>query len=84
MSKYWQGKNQGGPHNQGLVSDEETGKTIAVVYDAENTRLIAMAPRMLEALEALVEVVDKEDRSEKLWACFEDAQEVIKDVKEEC
>ncbi len=35
---------------QGLICDEETGKTIAVCYDAKHAQLIALAPKLLEAL----------------------------------
>jgi hypothetical protein len=35
---------------QGLICDEETGKTIAVCYDAKYAQLIASAPNLLEAL----------------------------------
>jgi hypothetical protein len=35
---------------QGLICDEETGKTIAVCYDAKHAQLIASAPKLLEAL----------------------------------
>jgi len=35
---------------QGLVNDEETGKTIAVCYDAKHAQLIALAPKLLDAL----------------------------------
>lgn len=39
------------PFDQGLVTSEKTGENIAVTYKAENARLIAAAPDMLEALE---------------------------------
>jgi hypothetical protein len=35
---------------QGLIIDEETGKTIAVCYDAKHAQLIALAPKLLEVL----------------------------------
>jgi hypothetical protein len=33
---------------QGLICDEETGKTIAVCYDAKDAQLIASAPKLLD------------------------------------
>jgi len=38
-------------HDQGLVIEEKTGKTIAVTYKQENARLIAATPELLDALE---------------------------------
>jgi hypothetical protein len=35
---------------QGLINDDETGKTIAVCYDAKHAQLIAAAPKLLEVL----------------------------------
>jgi acetyl/propionyl-CoA carboxylase alpha subunit len=35
---------------QGVISDEETGKTIAVCYDAKYAKLIASVPEMFEVL----------------------------------
>lgn len=35
---------------QGLVCSEDTGETIAVVYNKTHTALIAAAPEMLESL----------------------------------
>ena len=39
--------------DQGLIIEEETGRTIAVAYNNENTALLAAAPELLAALEAL-------------------------------
>lgn len=39
---------------QGLVCDEGTGENIAVVYNKANAKLIAAAPDLLEALQAIV------------------------------
>jgi hypothetical protein len=35
---------------QGLVTQQETGTSIAVTFDAKNRHLVAAAPEMLEAL----------------------------------
>lgn len=38
---------------QGIIADEETGRTVAVVYDSKDGDLLAAAPKLLEALEAM-------------------------------
>ncbi len=46
-----------GPHFQGSVYEEDTGKTVAVTYDDEGGRkatLAAAAPAMLAALESFI------------------------------
>ena len=40
-------------YEQGIVIDEETGDTIAVTYNPEHAALIAAAPELLAALEAV-------------------------------
>lgn len=42
-----------GSMDQGIIADENTGKTIAVAYDAKNADLIAAAPELLEVLETI-------------------------------
>jgi hypothetical protein len=42
--------------HQGLIADEQTGKTIAVSYDKVNAPLLAAAPKMLKALENIQEL----------------------------
>jgi hypothetical protein len=37
--------------DQGLIIDNETGRTIAVAYDPMHTNLIAAAPKLLKALQ---------------------------------
>ena len=36
-------------NHQGLIVDEETGRNVAVVYDSEDSRLLAASPELLEA-----------------------------------
>ena len=43
---------------QGLVADEITGRTVAVVYDRKDMELIAAAPDLLEACEELTQVLE--------------------------
>lgn len=47
----WYGKNSG---DQGLICQEETGKSIAVTYDTRDRALVAAAPEMYEALKEVV------------------------------
>ena len=44
--------------HQGIVADETTGATIAVVYDKQNAPLLAAAPELLAALEAVLTYED--------------------------
>ena len=62
LERNWYASNSGpDSHNQAMIADEDTGKTIAVVYDRENAPIIAKAcneysttRRLLaEALEAI-------------------------------
>ena len=58
---YTSDKGPSGPHYQGQVAVEETGRTIAITYDDEgghNARLIAAAPEMLDALKTAGQVLD--------------------------
>ncbi len=48
----WYDKNSAGNH-QGMVISEATGATVAVVYDKRDTRLLAAAPDLLAALQAV-------------------------------
>ena len=45
----WYVSNSAGGH-QGVVACEQTGRSVAVVYDPEDTPLLAAAPAMLESL----------------------------------
>ena len=47
---------------QGLVIDEETGRTVAVAYDGQDAGLLGAAPRLLEVCRSLVTLW--EDRAE--------------------
>lgn len=44
---YYARKSSGG---QGIICDEDTGRTVAVVYDDKDTALFAAAPALLAAL----------------------------------
>lgn len=72
----WYGKKTSA--GQGIIIDEETGRTVAVTYDEKDFRLVAAAPEMKNAIERAIEklsgleefvnssVVRPEDRKELL------------------
>lgn len=47
----WHESNTG--NDQGLIIDDETGRNVAVSYEAKDAKLIAAAPELLEALKAI-------------------------------
>lgn len=54
---------------QGIVTEESTGRTVAVAYDDKDTALLAAAPLMLEVLEEIncnVRAVLNEDLRRKV------------------
>lgn len=38
---------------QGVIADDETGRSVAVAYDVKDTALLAAAPELLAALQGL-------------------------------
>jgi hypothetical protein len=50
----WYAK-RAGNDAQGMVADEDTGRTVAVTYDHKDTALLAAAPDLLAALDYLLE-----------------------------
>lgn len=44
---------------QGLIIEEETGKSIAVAYDEKDAPILAEAPAMLEALKDMLRLFDR-------------------------
>ena len=55
LKRWYEGKT--GNH-QGLVIEEETGKSIAVTYDKKDAPLIAAAPELLEAASYALEYLE--------------------------
>jgi len=43
---------------QGLVSAENTGKTVALTYDPKDAPLVAAAPELLAVLEGVIQLWD--------------------------
>ena len=56
----WYAKNSSG--DQGIVIDANTGRTVAVAYEARDTAILAAAPEMLAALVAIAEAGDQPSR----------------------
>jgi hypothetical protein len=46
---------KGTPGEQGSVIDKQTGRTVAVVYDAKDAPLLAAAPALLTACKAALQ-----------------------------
>jgi len=51
----WYGRKSSG--DQGIIVDENTGASIAVVYDQANTDILAAAPDMYEELKIMTALV---------------------------
>jgi len=67
---------------QGLINDEETGKTIAVCYDAKYAKLIAAVPKLFQALDRAVQDIEGGfDDIEEMFPWLEDARDAIAEVK---
>ena len=60
METKWYSKviNRGSAHEQGLIIDENTGRNVAVSYDPKDAALIAAAPELLAALEAMENITN--------------------------
>jgi hypothetical protein len=58
---------------QGLVIEENTGRTVAVAYDPKDTALLAAAPALLTTLRQLVGTLDRSK-------CATDTREVMRDA----
>ena len=58
MKKQWYVAKTG--NHQRIIADENTGESIAVVYEAENADILAAAPDLLKACKA---VADQDDRT---------------------
>lgn len=56
---YAQRTNKESKRGQGMVVDEQNGRTVAVSYDAEDTALLAAAPMLLNALKAQIECTER-------------------------
>ena len=67
---------------QGLINDEETGKTIAVCYDAKHAQLIAAAPKLFQALDRAIQDIDSGfENAEEIFPWLEDARAAIAEVE---
>lgn len=52
MKTWYTSKGSGG---QGLVIEEDTGRTVAVAYDEKDAAMLAAAPALAEALRGLLD-----------------------------
>jgi hypothetical protein len=57
--KTWYAKKSAG-RGQGLVIEEDTGRTVAVTYEKKDAPLVAAAPELLVALKALLPILDND------------------------
>lgn len=69
---------------QAFVADENTGRTVAVVYDKKDAALVAAAPKLLAALEEVADIwndlySNAADPYEKL--AWRKANKAIKEAK---
>lgn len=75
--------------DQGLIIDDETGKSIAVAYDTKHTNLIAAAPKLLANIKAMMERAAKDaetyapNGNEPIWAHIADAANAIAEAEEQ-
>ena len=67
-------------NHQGLVADQD-GKNIAVTYDKCHAPLIAAAPKLLEALQECVEVLEIENRDDYNQEILHQARAAIVEAK---
>ena len=77
--------NKGSAHEQGLIIEEGTGNSIAVSYKAENAKLLAAAPELLEIVRKLADTEANEFTSEMDHWLFiaklrKDAQTAVYDL----
>jgi hypothetical protein len=65
-------------HSQGQVADEETGKTVALVYsNGDEGYIIAAAPDMLAALKDLMFFCEEMNPRETMPEVWDKAREAI-------
>lgn len=68
---------QSSPAGQGLVLCDNTGRTVAVVYDVHDAPLVAAAPALKRVLEALI--LDCETGPD--WRTIREAQSVLVELR---
>jgi len=67
---------------QGLIIEEETGRTIAVSYDKKDAELIAATPNLLEALKVMIYIFDRDLGKGTIGRkCCDDATRAVIDAE---
>jgi len=71
-----------GPHGEAIAATKWTGQYPVCTEHEANTRLIAAAPELLEALEGLLYFVDDTDEADD-WPAVIQAKQALRKVKGE-
>lgn len=79
----WYAKKSSGT-GQGLVIEENTGRTVAVAYDEKEAPLLAAAPELLAALEDALESLSRLKDAHDAYrvTCISQARAAIAKAKE--
>lgn len=83
MKRHWYAQ-KAGNDTQGMVVEEETGRTVAVAYDRKDMDLLAAAPRLLEQLTNCLRLIEDEGLDELHGDLAECIRDVIETSKARC
>jgi hypothetical protein len=72
----WYAKTQSS--GQGIIADEETGRTVAIAFDGKDAALLAAAPEMRELLALAADTIaDMRDRYDPKTPIESDIEQVL-------